>query len=186
MPIYKMKGSKDGRQKYRVRVNYIDNLGKNRQLDRVAYGNAEAKELERKLLYEIKEQTPPARMTVKMLYDEYINSSAGELRETSLEKNKKTLTTYVVNLLGDASLKKLTAPVMQDWKNKIEAYEFDTSQQGKKKLSLRTKQNIFSSFRALLNYGVKMDYIPQNPINKVGNFKSSGEPKKGNELLHRR
>ncbi len=24
MPIYKMKGSKDGKQKYRVRVNYID------------------------------------------------------------------------------------------------------------------------------------------------------------------
>lgn len=44
MPIYKMKGSKDGRQKYRVRVNYIDNLGKNRQIDRVAYGSAEAKE----------------------------------------------------------------------------------------------------------------------------------------------
>ena len=32
MPIYKMKGSKDGRQKYRVRVNYIDSLGKTDRL----------------------------------------------------------------------------------------------------------------------------------------------------------
>ena len=99
MPIYKMKGSKDGRQKYRVRVNYIDNLGKNRQIDRVAYGSAEAKDLERKLQYELKEQTPTARMTVQSLYDEYIKSSASELRETSLALNKKNLTTYVLNIL---------------------------------------------------------------------------------------
>lgn len=38
MPIYKMQGSKNGKQKYRVRVNYIDNYGKSRQIDRVAYG----------------------------------------------------------------------------------------------------------------------------------------------------
>lgn len=177
MPIYKMKGSKDGRQKYRVRVNYIDNLGKNRQIDRVAYGSAEAKDLERKLQYELKEQTPTARMTVQSLYDEYIKSSASELRETSLALNKKNLTTYVLNILGNFSLKKLTAPVMQDWKNQIDAYEFKTSK-GINKLSLRTKQNIFSCFRALLNYGVKMDYLSQNPLKKVGNFKSNDEPKK--------
>lgn len=177
MPIYKMKGSKDGRQKYRVRVNYIDNLGKNRQIDRVAYGSTEAKDLERKLQYELKEQTPTARMTVQSLYDEYIKSSASELRETSLALNKKNLTTYVLNILGNFSLKKLTAPVMQDWKNQIDAYEFKTSK-GINKLSLRTKQNIFSCFRALLNYGVKMDYLSQNPLKKVGNFKSNDEPKK--------
>ena len=177
MPIYKMNGSKDGKQKYRVRVNYIDNLGKNRQIDRVAYGNAEAKDLERKLQYELKEQTPTARMTVQTLYDEYIKSSANELRETSLALNKKTLTTYVLSILGNCSLKKLTAPVMQDWKNQIDEYEVKTSK-GIHKLSLRTKQNIFSCFRTLLNYGVKMDYISQNPLKKVGNFKSSTEPKK--------
>ena len=35
MPIYKMKGSKDGKGKYRVRINYQDALGKYRQIDRV-------------------------------------------------------------------------------------------------------------------------------------------------------
>ena len=47
MPIYKMKGSKDGKQKYRVRINYQDSMGINRQIDRVTYGNVEAKERER-------------------------------------------------------------------------------------------------------------------------------------------
>lgn len=45
MPIYKMEGKKDGLQKYRVRVNYTDREGKNKQLDRVAYGKEAAKEL---------------------------------------------------------------------------------------------------------------------------------------------
>lgn len=177
MPIYKMNGSKNGRQKYRVRVNYIDNLGNNRQIDRVAYGNAEAKDLERRLQYELKEQPPTARITIATLYDEYIKSVASELRETSLENIKKTSETYILSFVGDVSLKKLTPQVMQNWKNKIDEYEYKTAE-GVNKLSLRTKQNIFSCFRALLNYGVKMDYISQNPLKKIGNFKSSGEGKK--------
>ena len=34
MPIYKMDGKKDGRQKYRVRINYRDRAGKAKQIDR--------------------------------------------------------------------------------------------------------------------------------------------------------
>lgn len=50
MPIYKMKGKKEGKQKYRVRINYIDSLGNAKQMDRVAYGLDEAKQLERELI----------------------------------------------------------------------------------------------------------------------------------------
>ena len=71
MPIYKMQGKKDGRQKYRVRINYIDSYGKARQIDRVAYGSEEAKQLERELSYQIREQTPAQKMTVKELSKEY-------------------------------------------------------------------------------------------------------------------
>ena len=56
MPIYKMDGKKDGKQKYRVRINYIDNLGKSHQIDRVAYGSEEAKQLERELNYKRSEE----------------------------------------------------------------------------------------------------------------------------------
>ena len=34
MPIYKMDGSKDGKQKYRVRINYTDVFGKARQTEK--------------------------------------------------------------------------------------------------------------------------------------------------------
>ena len=49
MPIYKMAGRRDGKQKYRVRINFIDLLGKKRQIDRVVYGAEEAKLLELQL-----------------------------------------------------------------------------------------------------------------------------------------
>ena len=173
MPIYKMEGAKNGKQKYRVRINYIDNFGKNRQIDRVAYGLSEAKELERILALELKEKPPTARMTVQQLYDEYIKAIAPELRETSLDKNKYILQTYVMESIGNISLDKLNAPVLQQWKNQIEERTVKTSDGQEHGLKLRTKQNIFSTFRALLNWGVKMDYLPQNALTKVGNFKSS-------------
>ena len=55
MPIYKVKGQKDGKQKYNVRINYIDILGAYKQIPRVAYGKEEAKQLEYQLEREIKE-----------------------------------------------------------------------------------------------------------------------------------
>jgi hypothetical protein len=40
------------------------------------------------------------------------------------------------------------------------------------------KQNIFGEFRALMNYAVKMEYIPKNPLTVVGNFRNPYENKK--------
>lgn len=173
MPIYKMEGSRSGKQKYRVRINYIDNFGKNRQIDRVAYGLSEAKALEHQLSSEIKEKPPTARMTVQQLYDEYIKAIAPNLRETTFDKNKRVLNAYVLETIGSLPLDKLTAPVLQQWKNQIEDHIVKAADGKEIGLKLRTKQNIFSTFRALLNWGVKMDYLPQNTLTKVGNFKSS-------------
>lgn len=49
MPITKVAGKKNGKQKYRVRVNYTDSLGKAQQIERTAYGLDEAKEIEQEL-----------------------------------------------------------------------------------------------------------------------------------------
>lgn len=163
MPIYKMKGNKDGKQKYRVRINYIDNFGNNKQLDRVAYGSAEAKNLEIQLKHDIKNEKPTARMTVETLFEKYTEALQYEIRETSFKKSKTIIEMHVLPTLGNKPLEKLTAPVIQEWKNHIES----------KGLKIRTKQNIYSCFRALLNWGVKLDYIPNNILLKVGNFKSS-------------
>lgn len=169
MPIYKMNGTKNGKQKYRVRINYVDNLGRSKQTERVTYGMAEAKELEIRMQYEIKEKPITCGMTLKQMYDEYIRAKTSEVRESSLSKDKKTLEIYVLEKLGNFQVKKLTAPILQNWKNEIEELRLKNG----KALMLRTKQNIYSTFRALLNWGIKMDYLTQNILVKVGNFKSS-------------
>lgn len=168
MPIYKMDGKKNGKQKYRVRINYTDSLGNSKQMDRVAYGSEEAKQLERELNYQLKQEAPTANMTVKDLYDEYIAAKKHEVRETTLDTNERNLKKYVVEPLGKYKLAKLNVAVLQKWKQDME----------QKGLSTKTKQNRYGEFRTFLNYAVKMEYISQNPLLKVGNFKAPLQLKK--------
>lgn len=171
MPIYKMTGTKDGKQKYRVRINYKDASGKNRQIDRVAYGNQEAKELERTLLHQIKSEAPARRLTLRDIYEEYIRAKAPEVRETSLQKTRTVLEHHILPVLGDVSLSKLSVRALQDWKSYLEDKTVTAKSGEEQPLSLRTKQNVYGELRAFLNYAVKMDYLPKNPLMRVGNFK---------------
>lgn len=168
MPIYKMNGKKDGKQKYRVRVNYIDSLGKAKQIDRVAYGADAAKQLEMKLIQQIKNESPAQRMTVGELAIKYMKAKTHEVRETTLAKTQTAIELHILPYLTDVKIEKLTVPVLQEWKQKIEACN----------LSIRTRKNIYSEFRAMLNWAVKMEYLARNPILKVGNFKAPLELKK--------
>ncbi len=162
MPIYKMDGKKDGRQQYRVRINYTDSLGKRRQIDRVAYGSAEAKLLEMQLKNEYGKGTiGPANITVAELVEEYLEVKKYEIRETSLAKTKHALEAHIVPIVGTYRLDKLTNRVLQEWKNTT----------ANKDLALITKQHIYSEFRTMLNYAVKMGYIAKNNLVTLGNFR---------------
>lgn len=173
-----MKGSKDGKQKYRVRINYQDSMGVNRQIDRVAYGNAEAKELERQLMYEIKEEAPAKRMTLNDLFEEYKKYKVNEVRESTYEKAISILNYHVIPDLGHIQISKLNKPVLMKWKTNMEEKVIVSKDGTETKLSLTTKQNVFGQFRALLAYAVKMDYIPKNLLSSIGNFKGTLTPKK--------
>ena len=153
---------KDGKQKYRVRVNYTDTLGRNKQIERTAYGSDEAKRLERELSQSVKVETPAANLTVGKLYEEYIAAKRHEVRESSLDKKMSVLKNHVLAYFSDTKLDKLTAPVLQKWKQNIEELG----------LSIRMRKNIYGNFRAMLNFGVKMEYIAKNPLLKVGNFQA--------------
>lgn len=168
MPIYRMDGKRDGKQKYRVRINYIDATGKARQVDRVTYGSDEAKILELKLLQEIRHETPAKRITLRELFDEYCEVRKNEIRESTLDKFKRIMEYHVMPELENIKLDKLAPQLLAQWKLNME----------NKGLSLYTKQAAFSVFRNLLNYAVKMDYISKNPLVRVGNFRNSGEIKK--------
>lgn len=169
MPIYKDKGKKNGLQKYKVRINYTDNItGKAKQFTRIAYGLEEAKELEMRLTHEIKDSSS-FNITLKQLYDEYITAQKNALRESTFEKAKRILELYVLPEFSNVLLKNLTQQRLQKWKLHIES--ITTSKDTP--LSLEYKKKIFSVFRTLLNYAVKMEYISTNPLVKLGNFKDA-------------
>lgn len=175
MPIYKMDGKKDGLQKYRVRINYTNSSGKAKQIDRVAYGKDSAKELERQLMHNLSNETLK-RITLQELYDEYIAVKKFEVRENSMRTITGRLELYVLPKFKDYKLNKITSAELQKWKQYIETCT--QAKKPKEKLSSSMKKNIFGEFRALMNYAVKMEYIPKNPLTVVGNFRNPYENKK--------
>ena len=162
MPLYKTeKKSKDGRQQYRVCVNYTDSRGAYRQKTKLVYGSNEAKITEMTLQNEVRTKDTVQRLTVQQLFEEYIRHKKNEVRTTTVEKSKSILEREVLPKLGGISLEKLNLPVLQSWKSEI----------ADRKLSVTSKKNIYGEFRTMLNYAVKMEYIPRNPLNLIGNFK---------------
>lgn len=160
MPIYKMDGSKDGLKRYRVRINYVDQDGKPRQIERVAYGNAEAKELERKLYEQIKNEAPTARVTFDSLCDDYLVAKKNSVRATTYDKTRRNLELYIRPTLGNLKLDRITPQRLQTWKNMID--EMD--------LGLQTKRNIYKELNIVLNWAVKLERIPKNPLSPIGTF----------------
>ncbi len=169
MPIYKTGDKKNGLQKYRVRVNYVDSFGAYKQIERVAYGKDAAKELESRLVRDLNNEDISMKITVTDLCNEYIRVKRNEVRESTLDRNSKIIKSYIIPFFGSARLGKLTVPQFQRWKTHIDEYMTST----KNSLSLEYKHKIYSVFRAVLNYAVKMEYIDKNPLTKLGNFKDA-------------
>lgn len=173
MPLYKTKVKKDGLQQYLVRVNYTDSFGKAHSLTRHAYGLAEAKQMEQDITREYCSEKPAVtRMTVQQLYDEYILAKETEVRATSLVPIKNCLAKGTLPYLADKRLDKLTVPTLQSWKNDIAMID----------VSISTKQNYYAELRQMLNYAVKMGYIPKNNLTIVGNFKKDTQALPKEEL----
>lgn len=174
MPIYKTDKKKDGVQQYKVVVNYTDAKGDYRQKTKLVYGKNEASLMEMRLNHELNENAPLDNLTIGLLFDEYIQAKKHEVRESTLEKNKRTLELHVLPHFNDTKLSGLTVKKLQQWKNNIGNLDFET----------KTKKNIYSEFRTLLNYAVKMEYISSNPLSKVGNFKDVLDFSKPQDKLH--
>lgn len=170
MPIYKVSGvKKDGQQKYRVIISYQDSYGNYKKLERIAYGADAAKAAEADMYLKIKLETPAQKLTLQDLKREYITTKKHEVRETTLDKSNRILNRYILTqTLAGVKVDKLTVPILQAWKTAM----------NETNLSTITKQNIYGEFRTLLNYAVKMEYIPKNPLLKIGNFKAPLERKK--------
>ena len=112
-------------------------------------------------------------MTVKDLYEQYMAAKQTETRATTCDKSRRNLEYYIIPTLGDVKLSNLSAVRLQEWKNEI----------GEKELSITTKRNIYKELSTMLNYAVRMELIPKNPLSGVGTFR---EPnfEKPEEKLH--
>jgi len=164
MPIYKVhKDIKDGKQKYKVRVNYISEDGSFKQLTRSIYGSEEAKELERELIRGLKAkgENSVKKMTVEKLQNELIVTKKFEVRETTLNKYKNTYRYFIQEMYEKADISKITASSLQKWKLSME----------QKDLSLSTRKFAFNYFKSMFSYAVRMEYIQANPFEKLKNFK---------------
>ena len=163
LPIYKSNGKKDGLQKYNVRINYVSESGQAKQLTRVAYGLDAAKDLERRLLHDLKSngENSVRKMTVRQLFEEYAAVKKYEVRQSTYDKTVRTFAYYIFPTLADVCIDKLSAKILQDWKISLEERD----------LALKTKKNVYSELRAMFNYAVRMEYLPKSPLVKVGNFK---------------
>ena len=133
----------------------------------MAYGSAEAKALEAVLSAEYCNSAPQivSKKTVQELYDSYTAAKKSEIRASSYDKLERVLSKYILPTFKETRLDRLNLQELQDWKTKI----------SESNLSIVTKQNIYKEFRAMLNFGVKFDMLPNNPITKVGNFRNAYE-----------
>ena len=178
MPLHKVKGvKKDGLQKYNVRVNYMSNDGKAKQLTRTAYGLEAAKDLEMKLTAEYKGKdgdVPAKRMTIQQLFDVYMVAKKSEIKAASLDVCKGNIEFYSLPVLKDVRLDKLNVQILQSWKQSMN----DRLSKKGKPLSLKTKQNTYHHLNAMLNWAVEMEYMPKNPMAKIRNFVDASGIKK--------
>lgn len=161
MPIYKLDGKKDGLQKYRVIVSYTDGIEEYKQVARVAYGTKAASDMEEALRREYVNQVPAARITLRELIYEQLESKKQEVRATSYDKSKGILERHVIPYIGDLRLDRLNAQALNKWKLKI----------GETDLAISMKKNIFKELNTVLNWAARFDRIPSNPLKKVGNFR---------------
>ena len=161
MPIYKTGKTKNGKTQYRVFVNYTNRNGESKRLTKCVYGKAEAAAAEMQFLKDAAEANVASKITLRRLYDEYIKAKAHEVRASSLMKTKSAIGNHVLNTsLADQRLDRLTVPALQSWKNDL----------GSKELTVTTKNNMIKEFSAMLNYAVRMEYLPKNPLKNVGRF----------------
>ena len=165
MPIYKQKEkNKAGLYRYNVRINYIDTFGKYRQITRSAWGLQAAKELELQLNNTLNDnELCNSTLSIKDLFKDFYENRQYDIRPTTMRGYKTNYDNHIKPHIDNLKIKDLNTRNLNQWKKEI----------NKKDISLKTKRNIYSDLRTILNYAVKMEYIPHNPLEKVDNFKDS-------------
>lgn len=173
MPIYKQNKKKDGLTQYKVVVNYTDEKGEHKYKSKRVYGKDEAALTEMKLKLELNNETPTKKITIEVLFSEFLEAKKHEVRKSTLGKCERILKRHILPYFKNVKIADLNVIKLQNWKNTVNSLS----------LKIKTKKNIYSEFRSLLNFAVKMEYISSNPLIKVGNFKDALDISKPKDVL---
>lgn len=160
MPLYPTGKKKDGLIQYRVRINYTV-AGEHRQKEKLCYGYKEATELEKRLRDMYAADGRRSEIQLRDFYREYLEYKGSELRQTTLDKFKSNVENHILPHLGDVELGDIDMRILIEWKAKI-------SKQG---YSVSYSRRIFGTLNGLLNYALRLRYIPENPMNYMENFR---------------
>lgn len=170
MPIYKIDGKKkDGLQKYRVVVNYTEDGGGKRTKERLVYGKAQAELAEAAIRDSLRarrpepEPTKPSEITFSELFKRYQKDRGGEIRASTGAKKASIVGNHLEPVFGPVKLSEITRERLLAWRADLNADP----------MKVNTKNGIFRELRALLNYAVAQNLIPQSQLNGIRPFRDA-------------
>ena len=169
MPYYKFgSAKKNGLQKYRVCINYTDEHGKPRSLNRVVHGLEAAKKLEAELndVYKNtgRKKLSSSGKTLNEVYNIMIETKEGEgLKPMTIGNYDGIINTHVLPTFGDIIIDDIDPEMVAKWKTDL----------NKKGLQTSSKKTIYSDFVMLMNFAVDMDYINKSPLKGIKQYKDN-------------
>ncbi len=168
MPVYKSKNAtKDGRAWF-FKTGYKDAFNNYQVKVSKKYSTkTEAKDEERKFLNTINVGIKPSNLTFEQLCDSFLNDRKDKIRTHTLNQYKGQM--KYLSLFNKVKCTNLNVEQFQAWKDYM----------NKTKLNTKSKNTIYKTLKAIINYGIKWLEIDMVSFsNRMSNFTDPNEPKK--------
>lgn len=163
MPIYKTNRRKDGKQQYRVVVNYTTGDGKYKRKEQVCAGYDVAQQLEKEMQMKYCHLSSLGELTFEEFFKEYQKTKQNDNRETSNIKCREIVEKHIVPYIGHYPIMSITPQQLLEWRDAI----------NNSGLGISTKQHCFTHLRAVFRFAHKIEAIHENPTNKIENFRDN-------------
>lgn len=168
MPVYEEKEKVNGQKRYYIRTYVTDEFGKRKQITRhnktwigrdgywLAY--------QEESMLKSKKINKHENITLKELYNEYLNHKKPMLKLSTYLKYKDDIENYILPYFENKIARQITSSDILKWQDKINKLD----------LSIYTKKRAYTTFSSLIKYGCSFYDLKNNIVSTVDNFK---EPK---------
>lgn len=163
MPIYKTNRRKDGKQQYRVVVNYTTGDGQHKRKEQSCIGYEAAQQLEKTMQQKYSRQSSLGELSFEDFFEVYQKIKQNDNRETSNNKCREIVERHIVPYIGRYPIMSITLQQLLEWRDAI----------NNSGLGISMKQHCFTHLRAVFRFAYKIDAIHENPTNKIENFRDN-------------